>query len=162
MLSFNTITNSIDESDFKDVKTRKNYVNKVSQNNFNLKFNSLKNRIARTNSNNYLNDFKLEQQNIYMKNEKKVTNDYLMSHRLNKDQYKSKNSKQIINTKEINNTCNLFKKSENYNEEKELDIANKEMRKISNTTDKSKNIELKDDSIKSDKKILKYNDSKKN
>ena len=65
MLSFNTITNSIDESVAKDVKTRKNVVNKVLTNNFNLKYTSLENRIAAKNTKNKLNDFKSEQQNIY-------------------------------------------------------------------------------------------------
>ena len=67
MLSFNTITNSIDESVAKDVKTRKNVVNKVLTNNFNLKYTSLENRIAAKNTKNKLNDFKSEQQNIYWK-----------------------------------------------------------------------------------------------
>ena len=100
MLSFNTITNSIDENVAKDVKTRKNVINKVLTNNFNLKYTSLENRIAAKNTKNKLNDFKSEQQNIYWKNRKKAINDYLISHRLNKDKYKSNNSKQIINMKE--------------------------------------------------------------
>ena len=61
MLSFNTITNSIDENVAKDVKTRKNVVNKVLTNNFNLKYTSLENRIAAKNTKNKLNDFKSEQ-----------------------------------------------------------------------------------------------------
>ena len=161
MLSFNTITNSIDENKVKDVITRKNDVNKVSPINYNFKFTSLNNRIVRKKSNDNLNDFKFEQQNIYLKNRKKVINDYLITRRLNNDQYKSKNSKQIINTKEKNNTYNLFKKSKNYNEEKELDIADNDMRNISNTTYKSNNIELKDDFINSVKNNLNYKDSKK-
>ena len=119
ILSFNTITNSIDQNVAKDVKTRKNVINKVLTNNFNLKYISLENKIATKNTKNKLNDFKSEQQNIYWKNRKKAINDYLISHRLNKDKYKSNNSKQIINMKEKKNSCNLFKKKENYNEEKE-------------------------------------------